>query len=89
MLRPDALFIVGATFRWLKPLYQFLAPMGWGRDPFAAARDWIAARRAAGDEAAARRAEERLQDQQQRLIRYGRAMMVVGAVIVALSVFLK
>jgi hypothetical protein len=84
-----ALFIVGATFRWFEPISRFLGRVGLGPDPFAAARARILERRAAGDEVGARRAEERIRDQQERLTRYGRAMMIVGAVIVALSLLLK
>jgi hypothetical protein len=84
-----ALFIVGAMFRWFEPIWRFLGRMGLGPDPSAATRAWILERRAAGDEVAARRAEERIRDQQERLMRYGRAMMIVGAVIVALSLLLK
>jgi hypothetical protein len=84
-----ALFIVGAMFRWFEPISRFLVRMSLGSDPFATARASILERRAAGDEVAARRAEERIRDQQERLIRYGRAMMIVGAVIVALSLLLK
>ena len=83
-----ALLIIGAAFRWFEPLSRVLG-IDKSSGPFAVAHDWIAERRAAGDEAAARRAEARLSDQHERLTRYGRAMMVVGAVIVALSVFLK
>ncbi len=82
------LFIFGATFRWFEPLSR-VAGFGTRSDPFASGRNWIAERRAAGDDAAARQAEERLRDQQMRLTRYGRAMMIIGVVIVALSVLLK
>lgn len=84
-----ALFIVGAIFRWFEPISRFLGRVDRHPDPFAAARAWIAERRAAGDEAAAASAEARIRDQQERMVRYGRAMMVVGVVVVVLSVFLK
>ena len=42
-----------------------------------------------GDAGAAQSVEERLQDQRRRMRRYGRAMMVVGRVIVILGVWLK
>src|SRR5262245_24480371 len=83
-----ALFIVGGTFRWFEPISRFLSRVPRSPDPFAAARAWIAQRRAAGDEAAARGAEERIRDQQERMTRHGRTMMIVGAAIVSLSVFL-
>lgn len=80
-----ALLTFAATFRWLEPCSDSSnAPLG-GTDPFAAALDWIARLRAAGDEAAARRAENRLRDERRRLVRYGQAMMIVGALIVVLS----
>jgi hypothetical protein len=58
-----ALFIVGGTFRWFEPISRFLGRVPRNPDPFAAARTWMAQRRAAGDEAAAHAAEERIRDQ--------------------------
>jgi hypothetical protein len=83
------LLIIGATFRWIEQVCQFLRRTGWGIDPFATTRDYIARHRAIGDERTARQAEERLRDQRRRLMRYGRAMMVVGVVVVVLSALLK
>ena len=75
------LLVLGAAFHWFEPLTRLLGRVD--------ARDWIAERRAAGDEAAARRAEERIRDQQARMTRYAHVMMVAGAIIVALSVLLR
>jgi hypothetical protein len=89
------LLIVGATFRWFEPLNRFIErAASWlriGKDerrhvaPAVMTRAYAASLRAAGDEAAARRAEERAEDHRRRLIRYGRAMMVVGVVLFLLS----
>ena len=81
-----ALVIVGATVYWLEPISRFL---GRASDPFAASRNRIAERRALGDEAEARRVEERMQDQQERMVRYGRVMMIAGALVVILNVLLN
>jgi hypothetical protein len=81
------LFIAGATFRWFEPISRVLGRVGRRPDPFTITHAWIAERRAAGDETAARHAEERIRDQQDRMARYGRTMMVAGALIVALSLF--
>jgi hypothetical protein len=83
------LLIIGATFRWFEHVCQFLGLTSWGVDPFATTRDYVARHRAVGDERTARHAEERLQDQRRRLMRYGRAMMVVGVVTVVLSALLS
>jgi len=83
-----ALLIVGATFYWLEPIARFLGRSGPGSDPFAASRNQIAEHRAIGDEAEARNVEERTQDQQERLARYGRVMMITGAIIVIVNVLL-
>ena len=53
------LLIIGATFRWFEQVCQFLRRTGWGIDPFATTRDYIARHRAIGDERTARQAEER------------------------------
>ena len=82
------LVVIGATFRWFEQLCHFLGRRNWGPDPFATTRDYVARLHAAGDERTARQVEERLQDQRRRMTRYGRAMMVVGGVIVVLSVLL-
>ncbi len=90
------LLIVGATFRWFEPLNRFIElatswmPLGKVEraPPAIVTRAYAASLRAAGDEAAARRAEERAEDYQRRLIRYGRAMMVMGVVLFLLSVLL-
>jgi hypothetical protein len=95
------LLIVGATFRWFEPLNEFLErAASWmmfrepeirhpdSSVPGIATRKYAARLRAAGDEAGARRAEERAEDHRRRLIRYGRAMMVVGVVLFLLSVLL-
>jgi hypothetical protein len=93
------LLIVGATFRWFEPLNRFLElAASWmkvGKDesrhgqPFAMTHAYAARMRAAGDEAAARRAEERAADHRRRLTRYGRAMMAAGIVVFLLSVLLR
>jgi hypothetical protein len=82
------LFTVGATFHWFEQLCGFLGRRKWGPDPFTTTRIYVAGLRASGDEQNASRAEARIQDHQQRLRRYGRAMMLVGVAIVALSVLL-
>jgi len=83
-----AQLLIGATFRWFEQLCHFLSRRNWGPNPFATTRDYVARLHAAGDERTARQVEERLQDQRRRMTRYGRAMMVVGGVIVVLSVLL-
>jgi hypothetical protein len=99
-----ALLIVGAIFRWFEPLNEFveraaslvMAPPPLPRDdegrllePIVSTRAYAARLRAAGDEAAAHRAEERAEDNLRRLTRYGRAMMVAGVVLFLLSVWLQ
>jgi hypothetical protein len=99
-----ALLIIGAIFRWFEPLNEFveraaslvIAPPPLPRDkegrrlePIVSTRAYAARLRAAGDEAAARRVEERAEDDMRRLMRYGRAMMVAGVVLFLLSVWLQ
>jgi hypothetical protein len=99
-----ALLIIGAIFRWFEPLNEFveraaslvIAPPplprdkeGRRREPVVSTRAYAARLRAAGDEAAARRAEEQAEDHMRRLKRYGRAMMVAGVVLFLLSVWLQ
>ena len=85
------LFTIGATLRWFEPLSRLL---GLPVQPQAEAW-WIKAHPsegigdgAAGDEAAACRAKNRVEDQLRRLIRYGRAMIVVGVILFLLSALL-
>jgi hypothetical protein len=100
-----ALLIIGAIFRWFEPLNEFLeraaslvmAPPPLPRDDEGrrvepirfSTRAYAARLRAAGDEASARRAEERAEDHMRRLTRYGRAMMVAGVVLFLLGVWLQ
>ena len=99
-----ALLIVGAIFRWFEPLNEFVEraaslvmaspPLprdheGRRLDPIVSTRAYAARLRAAGDEAAARRAEEQAEDHMRRLKRYGRAMMVAGVVLFLLGVWLQ
>jgi hypothetical protein len=99
-----ALLIIGAIFRWFEPLNELIeraasaimTPPPFPRDdegrhlaPLVSTRAYAARLRAAGDEAAARRAEQRAEDHRRRLTRYGRAMMVVGGVLFLLSVLLR
>lgn len=84
------LAITGATFRWFEDVCGFLARvLGGFEDPFARSREYVARLRAVGDERTIRQVEERLQGQRRLLTRYGRAMMVAGVAIVALSVLLR
>ena len=99
-----ALLIIGAIFRWFEPLNEFLEraaslvmarpPLprddeGRRLEPIVSTRAYAARLRAAGDEASARRSEERAEDYMRRLTRYGRAMMVAGVVLFLLGVWLQ